>query len=440
MPEDMVARFADMDAREADRGTTQTDFDALVDTLVERFEAFGPQGAVGWDDPSFGRLALAAFRLQFGACAPYRALCEERGATPSTVTRWQEVPLVPATAFKYFDFLSAPDGRSPVVFRTSGTSRGAERRGRHLVPRPELYRASLIGPFRRAVLGDLDRAAFVSLIPSPDDAPDSSLSFMVGAVAERLASEVAWLVDGYGRWRPAEVARAADLAAAGDPLVLLGTALAFLHLVEADTPVVGRLPGGSRVMETGGFKGLDRSAAPEALYAGIERLTGVPRPRIVNEYGMTELLSQLYEPVLRQGSAAVGEHEGPPWLRVRALNPSTLDPVPDGEHGVLAFFDLANLGSVCHVLTEDVGSIVDGRVRLRGRALGAEPRGCSRAMDELMAAAGRASRTGEIAEIAEAGEAAGGEDSTGERDTRVAGGEPSEASRLPPHDRRDPPG
>jgi len=38
------------------------------------------------------------------------------------------------------------------------------------------------------------------------------------------------------------------------------------------------------------------------------------------------------------------------------------------------------------VLTEDVGSVRRGRVRLAGRVVGAEPRGCSRAMDDLMAA------------------------------------------------------
>jgi hypothetical protein len=49
------------------------------------------------------------------------------------------------------------------------------------------------------------------------------------------------------------------------------------------------------------------------------------------------------------------------------------------------------------VLTEDLGSVSGGRVKLQGRAPGAEPRGCSIAMDELMAAAedaasGRTSR------------------------------------------------
>ena len=75
----------------------------------------------------------------------------------------------------------------------------------------------------------------------------------------------------------------------------------------------------------------------------------------------------------------------PPWLKVRALNPTTLEPVEEHEPGLLAFFDLANLGSVCHVLTEDVGYVRDGNIHLEGRFSGSEPRGCSRAMDDLMA-------------------------------------------------------
>ena len=43
--------------------------------------------------------------------------------------------------------------------------------------------------------------------------------------------------------------------------------------------------------------------------------------------------------------------------------------------GILAFFDLANAGSISHVLSQDIGSVREGRVRLRGRLSGAEPRG-----------------------------------------------------------------
>ena len=34
----------------------------------------------------------------------------------------------------------------------------------------------------------------------------------------------------------------------------------------------------------------------------------------------------------------------------------------------------------------DVGSVLGGRLRLAGQVTGAEPRGCSMAMDDLMAA------------------------------------------------------
>jgi hypothetical protein len=140
-------------------------------------------------------------------------------------------------------------------------------------------------------------------------------------------------------------------------------------------------------METGGFKGAGREITRVELYGRLGEATGIPPERIVSEYGMTELLSQLYEPVLSEGPGAAGTHVPPPWLKVRALDHVTLEELPAGEEGLLCFFDLANAGSVCHVLTEDVGSVRQGHVRLAGRARGAEPRGCSRAMDELMAAA-----------------------------------------------------
>ena len=38
------------------------------------------------------------------------------------------------------------------------------------------------------------------------------------------------------------------------------------------------------------------------------------------------------------------------------------------------------------MLTEDVGHVLNGDVHLEGRFSGAEPRGCSLAMDDLMAA------------------------------------------------------
>ncbi|MEE3184308.1 MAG: hypothetical protein VX310_00895, partial [Gemmatimonadota bacterium] len=58
--------------------------------------------------------------------------------------------------------------------------------------------------------------------------------------------------------------------------------------------------------------------------------------------------------------------------------------VPMGEPGLLCHYDLANAGSVMAVLTEDQGVAVEDGFRVLGRVQGAEPRGCSLAMDDLL--------------------------------------------------------
>ena len=84
---------------------------------------------------------------------------------------------------------------------------------------------------------------------------------------------------------------------------------------------------------------------------------------------------------------ATRRHVPPPWVRARLVDPVTLEAVPDGAPGLLQHVDLANLGSVSAILTEDRGVRVGDGFRVLGRVEGAEPRGCSRAMDELLSRA-----------------------------------------------------
>jgi hypothetical protein len=67
----------------------------------------------------------------------------------------------------------------------------------------------------------------------------------------------------------------------------------------------------------------------------------------------------------------------PPWMRVVAVDPETLRPLPEGELGMLRIFDLANVDSVLAIQTEDLGRAWKDRIELAGRASGAELRGCS---------------------------------------------------------------
>jgi hypothetical protein len=71
------------------------------------------------------------------------------------------------------------------------------------------------------------------------------------------------------------------------------------------------------------------------------------------------------------------------------LDPETLAEVPNGQPGVVAIADLANLYSCAFLLTQDIGVQYDDGFEILGRAPGAEAKGCSIALDEFLSAVNR---------------------------------------------------
>ena len=295
---------------------------------------------------------------------------------------------MPTSAFKSLR-LAAAEPRE--VFRSSGTTRGAERRSVHHHPYPDLYRAVIDATFPAACLParSLDRRGhsraddgarqgrrrrrresrntgegdgamsapaaagglpILSLIPDRAAAPDSSLSFMAAHVfrAPRRARQ---RLGGPGsRHRPGP-----GLPLAGGPLdngragadpgnrpgprpparppggtwpaAPAAAGIRFLPLPRArpPRPVPTRLDRGapfplrvrpapqdvqsgcrpgSRVFETGGFKGRRMATTPEDVRRRARNLLGLDRQAIVREYGMTELTSQAYSPARRRAGCA----------------------------------------------------------------------------------------------------------------------------------------
>lgn len=371
--------------------------DRLFRDLRSAFREWSQSDAAGressWTEGRFNHFALRTFRLQYRHNRPYRRFCRARDVDPPGVTSWTEIPAVPTAGLRSVPLIVGSPEEAVLEFRTSGTTGRLDRRGRHLVRDPSLYRASLESTFRILVLegGGGDGPArttapdMLSLIPPFSEAPHSSLAWMVDAVMERFGGDrVVHAATGDGiEWgRAAEAVERA--CGTGRPLCVLATTLAAAEWMERLTEkgVSRELPAGSLLMDTGGTKGrsgLER----EAVLLQIRDRLGLGPDRVVNEYGMTELLSQRYS---RRGKAETDWLVGPPWLRTRALDPESLEPLPDGEEGVLCHFDLGNAGSVCAVLTEDLGRVRDGRLCYSGRAEGSPPRGCSLATAELLEA------------------------------------------------------
>jgi hypothetical protein len=273
------------------------------------------------------------------------------------------------------------------VFRTSGTS--TRQRGELHLDTLALYEASLLPSFERHLLPDLgegERMRIAILAPSPLFAPDSSLSHMFGVVLERRGDpESGFLVQG-DQLQTGRLLDGLDRAAAGGVAVLLcGTAFSLVHLLEAMESAGHQiaLPEGSRAMETGGFKGRSRELPRDELYQRIGFALGLLPDSIVNQYGMTELGSQFYDSVLRFPGTP-RRKLGPPWARVRIIDPESGEEAPYGEIGVVTILDLANTGSVLAVRSADLGRAVGDGFQVLGREPGAEARGCSIAADEML--------------------------------------------------------
>jgi hypothetical protein len=138
---------------------------------------------------------------------------------------------------------------------------------------------------------------------------------------------------------------------AGEPVILLGTTIAFLALFDYLEQSNGRLRlhPGSRVMDTGGMKTSKKEITRSVFIDKVGKWLGIQEAACINEYGMCEMGSQFY------GRGSNTNLEGPPWVRTLIIDPLTGQEVSPGKQGLLRHFDLANVDSVMAVQTEDMG-------------------------------------------------------------------------------------
>jgi Acyl-protein synthetase, LuxE len=336
----------------------------------------------GHSPGDFDAMALELFALQFAHNHPYRHFCEGQGLIPANVTHWRNIPAIPAAAFKEAELTSLPAPLRTRVFHSSGTTVHRPSRHFHSAESLGIYEQSLLAGFAENVLkvqpaSDPVRWRMIFLSPRAEAAPCSSLAHMFATVRARFGSDDSIFVGRVGNdggWQLDMPAAIEALKRAGKgPVLMLGTAFCYVHLLDylAEHPHQVLLPPGSRLMETGGYKGRSRALAKEELHALLRRQLAVDD--IICEYGMSELSSQAY-------AGARGENTPfrfPAWVRVTIVSPETGAEVEEGRVGLVRVFDLANVFSTMAIQTEDLAVRRGAGFELVGRAEMAEARGCS---------------------------------------------------------------
>ncbi|HEU4581989.1 MAG TPA: acyl-protein synthetase [Polyangiaceae bacterium] len=342
---------------------------------------------------SFAELALAIAEHQRAHNPVLARLWGQRSL------RFEDIPAVPADAFRLGRVACFDAAEDVARFQTSGTTGGA---GVHCFRTLDTYRQLSVVWGRHQLLPAASARCTVLGLAAPFE-PErrSSLGFMMQEFMREFDGR-ALAGDGPfdplepGRWLLAPGAldrealrRGAERAARhGEPVLLLATSFALSWLLDALAGERLALPPGSRVMQTGGFKGHARSLDDAALADALCEALQLQRADLIGEYGMTELSSQLYDGGFAQGLAGQSPPGQsvflePPWLRVTPVDPISLLPVADGEPGLACFTDLANVDSSLRILTQDLVRRVGTGVVLLGRRPGASLRGCSLVAEAL---------------------------------------------------------
>ena len=339
------------------------------------------RGMAPWSTTEREDLTRDLVAWQQARIPAWDALCRRRGF--SWTGAWTDVPALPTAAFKHFPLHTG--GQVVAEFRTSGTSGATPGVARFTADGLAVMAESIRQSARSLLLPDDRATRILVLAPPPRAAPHMIMAAGMAQLVEEFSQpEGGFLIGPGGLDVPSLVAH----CQAGVPLTLIGASFGFVHLLDGLAAKGLRLPlpAGSRIMDAGGFKGRSRVVTREDLVTALGETFAVPPDRVVNLLGMTELASQFYDNVLRDGVATPRFKVNPPWTDTLVVHPETLEPLPPGETGLLRHLDLANLDRPCVVQTDDLGRRVPGGFEVHGRATPDGSRGCSITIDELLSA------------------------------------------------------
>lgn len=310
------------------------------------------------NEEEFNEQAIAVFHFQYEHNPIYRRYCDEVSLAPNLVTNYSQIPCLPVDALKYNTIKIAWQKSFELYFETSGTS--TSKPGSHFIPKSKDYEMAIDYSFQFA-FGNIEDYTLLFLLPSYMERSNSSLAYMAEYLAKQVANSGFYL---YNHCQLREKLK--ECKAKNEKTLLLGVSFALLDFMEEEGINFPEL----HIIETGGMKGRKEELSKGALHQKIKE--GFGTRRVGSEYGMTEMLSQIY-------SKDEGIFCSPPWLRVLTKDPrSPLHRTQEGQSGKIAIIDLAGANSIPFIQTDDIGRLLGNQCfRVEGRSDFSSIRGCS---------------------------------------------------------------
>ncbi len=349
--------------------TSDSKADAERHLLTEDILKFIEAG-VDSEVPDFNAYSLRMFALHYEVNPIFREFCEAKKVRPNDITRWQDVPLVYNDVFKTHLVASFPLEKSVMACLTGGTT--------SLTQRGRIFRDEdgkrLVFAANRMMTGsylfpDLEagkRCRILILAPSPELAPSMGMAIGIDQTRQAFGTpDSMFLLGKSGIDVNALIKALRESEASGVPVALIGATSAYVYFFQAcrRKKMSFRLPPGSRICDGGGYRGRFGVVTRDDYYAMVQETIGIPNSHCVNVLGEAETATNLFDDSLRRCVKGQQPRKRtrpvPPWSRVLAMSIDDLKPLPDGEIGLLAHWDLANVPTVLAVITDNLGYTTD---------------------------------------------------------------------------------
>lgn len=314
---------------------------------------------------SFEERCLNVFQFQIQRNPILNRFFELFGLKPTSQPSPEDIPLLPIRGFKDGRIIVDTKNNDPdLIFKSSGTS--DKTKSTHYIVSQKIYETAILEEFKKHF--PFDEYIILFYLPGYDQNPHSSLIWMAKFLIKSDPSNQSQFVS------IEDLANIKSISQKRDKKILLfGAAFGLMDLIESgEFTAVDNL----EVLETGGMKTHRREMTKPELRKELEGGFGIPQKNIHSEYGMCELLSQMY---------AIGDEwfQTPHWVQFSIrdpINPSRICDV--GEEGKIGIIDLANIYSCPYILTDDRGVMdTNGRFKILGRWNPQDLRGCNFLID-----------------------------------------------------------
>lgn len=321
-------------------------------------------------EETFNDYCMQLFDLQYKSNAIFREFCDLKKVRPGDISRWQDVPMVYNDVFKTHLVASFPLEQSVMACLTGGTT-SLTQRGR--IFRDEDGKRLVFGANKMMTNSFLfpdfeegKRCRILILAPSPEMAPSMGMAIGMDQTRQAFGTPDSMFLLGKTGIDVKNLLKALrESEASGVPVALIGATAAYVYFFQAcrRKKITFKLPAGSRVCDGGGYRGRFGVVTRDDYYNMVDEILGVPRHYCVNVLGEAETATNLFDDALRRHVKGLPEKKlarpVPPWSRVLAMNIDDLSPLPDGEVGLLAHWDLANVPTVLAVITDNLGYTTD---------------------------------------------------------------------------------